>query len=611
MSAGRLFRLLWSVLGSAKWLLPIGGALGAAAMGLGGPAPLDDRVLIAAADLRPGLLALAGATDAARDSGDLLHARIATVEGATAGEHDHAHRLAQQAAESLEALLADAYGYAAGAGTAGAGSTSFSDTANLTGDVTRELVAARDAAADRGTATQFLLVFALSTGLLFGAHDLRAMRRRARRAARFDSATGLLRRGELATGLQRMMQRRRADGGAFAVAIEVETLQDVARTSGLADADSYFGQFVGRVLKAAGGAVHLGRGDGYSLIVCGLLQDGSEPATLADTLLSIAHEPLSRHNRKLDISVSIGYATISGCEGSAEELFQNASLAASQARRSGRNAVQPFVRESEERMRDQLALSTALAQALTNREFEVHYQPVVDGATSMIVSAEALLRWREPSRGRVSPAEFVPLLEESGRISEVGAWVLETACRELARWHRAGHTQMRVAVNVSVRQFEGGQLVDTVRRVIELTGIDPCSLEIEVTESLAATSSEEMVAALTELRMLGVTAALDDFGTGQSSLGRLRELPLRTLKLDRSLVSPIADAPEARAVVTSTVDMAHAMRMQVVAEGVETAEQCSILRDVGCDLMQGWLFSPAVTADAFSQLLLDQSRVAA
>ena len=324
-----------------------------------------------------------------------------------------------------------------GEGDAGAGSGSFAEAWDLANQITLELVAAREAAEYRGGLTRILLVFAASSALILAVAEGVTSRRRARRAFRIDAATGLVNRGAFARELNAMMRHKDVTG-VFALKIDVDTLSDVARTAGATEADAFFHDFVRRLVPLMPKSCRIGRGDGYSLVACGRLEDPHDPAGLAIRTLALAHDPLTHLGKKMEIAVSVGYATAENRDGSAEELFRNAELAVSQARQGGQNVAQRFLPESGEHVRDQLALSTALAQAFANDEFVLYYQPIIDAATKKIVGAEALLRWNEPSRGAVSPAEFIPLLEESGRIDEVGTWVLQSAIQQIADWQRAG-----------------------------------------------------------------------------------------------------------------------------------------------------------------------------
>ena len=225
-----------------------------------------------------------------------------------------------------------------------------------------------------------------------------------------------------------------------------------------------------------------------------------------------------------------------------------------------------------------------------------------------MVAAEALIRWRHPSRGTMPPSEFIPALEETGLIVPVGEWVLRAACRQARAWQAAGLAPLRIAVNVSPLQFLQADLASTVRRVLEETGLDPTLLELELTETADIEDIDTASQALKTVRAMGVRTAVDDFGTGYSSLGRLRQFPVDTLKIDRSFVSGAGeafDSLEDLAIVRGIVALGHAMGLSVVAEGVETESQLAVLRQMGCDLAQGFLYSPAVEANEVARLLAE------
>jgi EAL domain-containing protein (putative c-di-GMP-specific phosphodiesterase class I) len=251
---------------------------------------------------------------------------------------------------------------------------------------------------------------------------------------------------------------------------------------------------------------------------------------------------------------------------------------------------------------DRFKLENALRRAVERGELELHYQPQVDVGTGAIVSAEALLRWRHPERGFVPPAEFIPLAEESGQILEIGEWVLQQVCRQLHAWRHAGVPVVPVAVNLSAHQFTE-QILGTLRRVLDDCTLEPGLLELELTESASMADANKSFALLAQLKGMGIRLAIDDFGTGYSNLNYLKRFPVDRLKLDRSFVHDLETDPDDLAIARAVIAMAHGLRLSVVAEGVETQGQLDLLAGLGCDLVQGWLFSRAVPADEFAALL--------
>ena len=248
-------------------------------------------------------------------------------------------------------------------------------------------------------------------------------------------------------------------------------------------------------------------------------------------------------------------------------------------------------------------IKTRLCHALEREEFQVYYQPQVNVQTGKIMSAEALVRWVHPEKGLISPAEFIPHAEATGFIVQLGEWVLETACRQMQVWQNAGFP-LRIAVNLSPRQFHQPDLSSRVAQILAETGLEASSLELELTESLMVEDAESAIATLQHLKNLGVCISLDDFGTGYSSLSYLTQYPFDTLKIDRCFISKITDGCTNAAIVKAIIEMAHSLCLEVIAEGVETEAEKDFLWRYKCDIMQGYLFSPPLAAADFEQLLV-------
>jgi len=251
-----------------------------------------------------------------------------------------------------------------------------------------------------------------------------------------------------------------------------------------------------------------------------------------------------------------------------------------------------------------LALENQLRQALDKGEFVLHYQPKVSLVSGKMTSAEALIRWNDPRTGLVPPARFIPILEETGLIHEVGRWALRQAIEDALRWRRTGLAALRVAVNVSPLQLRHRGFIEEVRHAISIDAHAAAGLELEITESLLMENVQHSITSLQAIRDMGVTLAIDDFGTGFSSLSYLSKFPMDTLKIDRSFVIEMTDAPESLALVSTIISLAHALKLKVVAEGVETEEQSRLLRVLNCDEIQGFLFSKPVPSDVFEARFL-------
>ena len=276
------------------------------------------------------------------------------------------------------------------------------------------------------------------------------------------------------------------------------------------------------------------------------------------------------------------------------------------AKREGRNNYQFYTPSMNAMAIQRLAMETALRKAIELNQLRVFYQPVVDIQTREVLGAEALLRWVHPELGMVSPAEFVPLAEESGLIIEIGEWVLREACAQARAWLDAGHRLFSMSVNVSSRQFKDGAFLDTVQSALSDTNLSPESLTLELTESLLL-DVEAVTITLGRLRGLGVKIAIDDFGTGFSSLGYLKHFPLDALKIDQLFIQNLTSDSEDLAITNAIITLGHNLKLEVVAEGVETEQQLAHLREANCDTAQGFLFSEPVPADGFEKLLLEST----
>lgn len=288
-------------------------------------------------------------------------------------------------------------------------------------------------------------------------------------------------------------------------------------------------------------------------------------------------------------------------------LLKNAAIALSRVKEQGGNGYQFFTADMNAKALKRLTMEGNLRRALEREEFEVYYQPKVEITTQQIVGTEALLRWRHPESGIISPAEFIPLAEETGLIIPIGEWILHTACAQSKAWQNEGF-DLHLAVNLSARQFQQENLLKTVTNIVGETGFDSHCLELEVTESSIMKNAESAVRTLNELKETGMKVSIDDFGTGYSSLGYLKHLPIDILKIDKSFVQDIADNADDMALVMAIITLAHNLRLKVVAEGVETKEQLRFLHLLRCDEWQGYLYSKPVPAADFRNLLISGNK---
>jgi diguanylate cyclase (GGDEF)-like protein/PAS domain S-box-containing protein len=332
------------------------------------------------------------------------------------------------------------------------------------------------------------------------------------------------------------------------------------------------------------------------------LAGAAAAARAAERILEEVRRPFMIHDRELFVTASVGIATFPADGDDAETLVKNADSAMYRAKEAGRNQFQFHTPLSQRRAEVRLTLETALRRALEREELFLVYQPQVELATGRIVRFEALLRWKRPELGVIEPADFIPLAEELGTIVPIGEWVLRTACAQLRSWQRAG-LDVGMSINLSPRQFQHDRLTRLVEDVLAETCVDPRGVEIEITESLSIRDSDLTVSRLSYFRSLGMRVALDDFGSGYSSLAHVRFLPIDTVKIDRSFITDLAELPAEQTIVQAIVTMAHALDLRVVAEGVETEAQRDVLAALGCDDIQGYVFSRPVTVDAAEALL--------
>ena len=330
------------------------------------------------------------------------------------------------------------------------------------------------------------------------------------------------------------------------------------------------------------------------IVLCEDLRSERDAVAIAQQIQDVLRAPFYVDGQDVLLTASVGIALAPGSAepGDADVLLRNADVALARAKDRGRDRYEIFDERMRARLLDRVALENELRAAIEQDELRLLYQPVVTIAERRLASVEALIRWEHPSRGLLSPAEFIPLAEESELIVAIGAWVIDEACNEIRRW-REGHPAelgVRVSVNVSARQLDSG-LVDTVKAALRRTGVPPSMLALEITERTLIEHRRATLEVLTALQELGVAVVLDDFGTGYSSLGYLTAYPLSELKLDQSFTLELGTDPRTAKIVAATIDMARALGMTVVAEGVETEEQLEILRRLGCDYAQGFLFA--------------------
>jgi diguanylate cyclase (GGDEF)-like protein len=427
-----------------------------------------------------------------------------------------------------------------------------------------------------------------------------------------DALTGLPNRTLLLDRLAHAGERAIRNKSSIAVLfLDVDRFKDINDSLGHQAGDRLLVAFANRLTavirssdtaaRVAGTIARLG-GDEF-VVLCEDLHSEHDAVRLAGRIADRMSAPFTLDENDLRLSVSIGIA-VSDCDSRPDQLIRDADIAMYRAKERGRNRYELFDAPMRTRVLDRIKLERDLDRALARGELELHYQPIVSVHDSVIIGTEALLRWEHPDRGLVPPLDFVPLAEETGLIVPIGEWVLHTACRQLADWRNSAACRpgFSMAINLSPRQLTP-ELPRQVAEAVSLAGVNPASLFIEITESLLMEDAESSAEVLGGLKALGVHLVLDDFGTGYSSLSYLHRFALDSLKLDRSFIARLGQQASASKLVAASIEMARALGLTVVAEGVETEQQLKYLRELSCPLAQGHLFAPPSPAADVENLL--------
>ncbi|MCG2586401.1 EAL domain-containing protein [Massilia sp. TS11] len=431
--------------------------------------------------------------------------------------------------------------------------------------------------------------------------------------AHYDSLTGLPNRSLFYQHLEQALAA--AAGRDWVVGllfINLDRFKIINDSLGAGRGDELLRQVAGRLVQRALLRDSVGRlgGDEFTILLTRVLSH-ADAVDAANQVREALRLPFDLGGQQVMLTASIGIAFAPHDATNAENLVKFADAAMDRAKREGRDAVRFFMAGMNQQLLERLDLEVALRLALEQHQFVLYYQPKVDLHTGRVAGVEALLRWRRPGVGIVAPADFVPVMEESGLIVRVGAWIIDEACRQGALWVQAGVGGVPIAVNVSSRQFMEGDLDGTVAAALARHRLDPHLLEIELTESAMMQNAEHTIAVLSRLRARGVRVAIDDFGTGYSSLAYLKRFPIDKLKIDIAFVRDITTNPDDAAIALAIVNMAHSLHLRVVAEGVESAAQYAYLRRHRCDEGQGFHMSEPVTAETLAGLVLRQRETSA
>ncbi|HWX30620.1 MAG TPA: EAL domain-containing protein [Steroidobacteraceae bacterium] len=438
---------------------------------------------------------------------------------------------------------------------------------------------------------------------------LEAANQQLRHLATHDALTGLPNRVLLDDRLQQAIAHAARDMRSFAVLVcDLDRFKLVNDSLGHRAGDELLQEVARRLNAVVRTADTVARFGGDEFVVIGTsIADDEEAADLAARVMDVMQAPVRISAIDIHTSPSIGIAMYPDDGESVQALLAHADAAMYFAKQNGRGNFRRYVAGMHAGTEERVQLESDLYSAVTEKQFELYYQPKVDTQSGDVRSAEALIRWVHPVRGVVSPAEFIPLAEECGLIGAIGGWVIREACRQARAWQLDGVPPLRVSVNLSASQFRDSGLVDSIRSALDDAGLEARFLEVELTESAVMSDPEQSIAILEQLSAMGVLVSVDDFGTGYSSMSYLRRFPIDKLKIDRVFINEIVSRPEDASIVRAIVSLAHSLRLKVVAEGVETPAQLDFLKTTGCDEYQGYHFSRPLPAAEFERLIRSHS----
>ncbi|MEA3546904.1 MAG: EAL domain-containing protein [Thermodesulfobacteriota bacterium] len=438
-------------------------------------------------------------------------------------------------------------------------------------------------------------------------HDMSEMKRQQdelKYQASHDALTDLPNRHFFQYRLMDSMANAGRHGEMLAIMLlDLDNFKSVNDSLGHTTGDTLLQEVALRLLRCLGEGGFVSRlgGDEFAILLEDVRNE-ERAVKVAGQIYESISKPFHLKTHDFFLTVSIGITFCPGDGQDPETLLKNSDIAMFRAKQRGGNSYEIFTPAMDREVTRRLTLESQLRRAIERDELMVYYQPKLDLVSGCIVSMEALVRWQKPNEGVVSPAEFIPLAERTGLILPLGRWVLQTAALQTKKWWDAGY-RLRVAVNLSPRQFQEENLLEMIHAVLAETGLPPAGLELEITESVVMENEEMSLELMAKMSAMGLHLALDDFGTGYSSLRYLKQFPINTLKIDKSFVDNVPGDDENVAITSAIISMARSLKMQVVAEGVETEEQLHFLRQLVCDEMQGYLFSPPVPADKFSVML--------
>jgi diguanylate cyclase len=423
--------------------------------------------------------------------------------------------------------------------------------------------------------------------------------------AQIDSLTNLPSRLSLHQHLQQAMEQSAQDQSAIAVlCININRFRSINATYGHQVGDRLLQSVSQRLQSAVPSASLIARmgADEFGIVLTGHLE---QPVVmeLTQSVLDAVTAPYYLDGCDIRVQASVGVALHSHHAKTSEELLLKAETARRWCKKQGQSTYQFYSLTMDAVEAERRLIEADLGQALEQAEFKLYYQPQVNLMTGQMIGVEALIRWFHPQRGLISPSAFIPIAEEMGLIVEIGDWVLRTACAQAQRWQQVSFKPLQMSVNLSMRQFQQTDLPERVAQVLQETGLDPKLLVLELTETCVMHDVNATIATLRSLKKIGVEISIDDFGTGYSSLNYLNHLPIDTLKMDQTFVRDAATSRSAAAISTAIMSMAQSLKLEVIAEGVETRKQLSFLQEIGCQAMQGFLYSPPLPAEELQPFL--------
>ncbi|HPP74600.1 MAG TPA: EAL domain-containing protein [Armatimonadota bacterium] len=423
--------------------------------------------------------------------------------------------------------------------------------------------------------------------------------------AHHDVLTGLPNRLLFSDRLSKSLAQARRDDRLLAVMfLDLDRFKMINDTLGHNIGDKLLKQVAERLtgtLREVDTIARMG-GDEFTLVIEGISR-AQDAAIVAQRALDVFCQPFMVDGRELFVTASIGISMYPNDGADVETLVRNADTSMYRAKEQGRNTYHLFTESLNATVFERMVMEHSLRKALERDEFIVHYQPRVDIRSGSILGAEALVRWQHPEMGLVMPGQFIPLAEETGLIVPISEWVLDAACSQSKIWQDKNSPILDIAVNISARQFQKGDLVSAVKKALDRTELDPTCLHLELTESILMHNTDAAIDILNKLKDMGVKISIDDFGTGYSSLSYLKKFPVDAVKIDRSFIKDITTNPDDAAIAGAVIAMAHSLKLKVIAEGVETLEQLEFLKSINCDEMQGYFISRPVPAEEFHHLL--------